>query len=204
MPNLDLKQLNQDLFIKGNGTASRTITIGQSANNPDLVAVNVPFANAKVNNQRFVFKDNLGASNPPTVNDDNTEGYEVGSRWIDVSNQREYICLETSTGVAVWKVITGPTGAVFSTATKTGAYTATINDHLILCDAVGGSFIITLPAAAVVTGLILHIKKIDSSGNTVTIDADASETIDKGLTAILTAQFEVVSIQSDGTEWWII
>ena len=204
MPDLDLKQLNQNLDIKGDGTASRTIIVGQSASNPDLIKLNVPFANAKVNNQRFVFKDNLSSTAAPAVTDDAAAGYEIGSRWIDITGQRSYVCLDATTGAAIWKVLTGPTGAVFNTGTKTGNYTATINDHLILCNASSGSFTITLPAVAIVTGLILHIKKIDISVNTVTIDGDGTETIDKGLTAILTAQFEVISIQSDGTEWWIL
>ncbi len=204
MPDLDLRQLDQNLDIKGDAVAPRTLTIGQQAINPDIVKLDVPFANAKVNDQRFVFKDNLGSTAAPTVTDDSAAGYETGSRWIDVTGQRAYVCLNATAGAAIWKVLTGPVGAVFNTVTKTGTYTPTINDHLVLCDTTGGSFAITLPPAGTVTGLILHIKKIDLNGNTVTIDGDGSETIDKGLTAIITTQFEVVSIQSDGTEWWII
>lgn len=39
----------------------------------------------------------------PTVNDDSTQGYAVGSRWIDTTNDREYICLGAATGAAVWR-----------------------------------------------------------------------------------------------------
>lgn len=63
---------------------------------------------------------------------------------------------------------------------------------------------ITLPPAADATGHIYFIKKIDSSANVVTIDPSGSETIDGGLTAVLTVQYEAITIQSDGTEWWIL
>jgi hypothetical protein len=38
---------------------------------------------------------------PGTGNDD-SEGYSVGSRWIDTTNAKEYVCLDASTGAAVW------------------------------------------------------------------------------------------------------
>lgn len=42
----------------------------------------------------------------PTVNDDGTQGYAVGSRWIDTTNNKEYVCLAAGTGAAVWKETT--------------------------------------------------------------------------------------------------
>jgi hypothetical protein len=42
----------------------------------------------------------------PTVSNDNTEGYEVGSLWRDITNKREWRCHDASTGAAVWVEIT--------------------------------------------------------------------------------------------------
>lgn len=95
-------------------------------------------------------------------------------------------------------------GFIAGLVTKTGAYTATAADYTIICNASGGAFTITLPAAASHTGRIYHIKKIDSSVNAVTVDGNVSETIDDGLTAVLTVQYESITIQSDGSEWWIL
>ena len=95
-------------------------------------------------------------------------------------------------------------GFIGNLVTKTSGYTATATDYTIMCNASGGSFTITLPAAASHADRIYHIKKIDSSANTVTVDGNASETIDDGLTAILTVQYESITIQSDGSEWWIL
>lgn len=52
-------------------------------------------------------KNNLGASAAPTVNDDSGSGYAVGSRWIDTTNDKEYVCLDASAGAAVWTETTG-------------------------------------------------------------------------------------------------
>lgn len=95
-------------------------------------------------------------------------------------------------------------GIQLNLVTKTGAYTATASDYTILCNAVGGAFTITLPAAASHTGRIYNIKKIDSSANAVTVDGNGGETIDGGVTAILTVQYESITIQSDGSNWHIL
>jgi len=88
--------------------------------------------------------------------------------------------------------------------TKTGNYTATAADYTIICDATSGAITITLPAASGATRRIYNIKKVDASGNTVTVDANASETIDGATTNVLSAQYSSVSIQCDGSNWWII
>ena len=85
-----------------------------------------------------------------------------------------------------------------SQATKTSAYTAATEEYLF-CDATSGAFSITLPAVS--AGLQYTIKKTDSSANLVTIDGNASEEIDGELTQVLTTQYDVITIVSDGTSW---
>ena len=68
----------------------------------------------------------------------------------------------------------------------------------------GGNITITLPAVSGCSGRIYHIKKIDSSAYTVTIDANSSETIDGALTQTLTTQYESITIQNNGSAWYII
>lgn len=64
---------------------------------------------------------------------------------------------------------------------------------------------ITLPAAtADLDGLVYVVKKVDSSGNTVTIDGNGSETIDGATTKVLSAQYDTVSIVCDGSNWLVI
>ncbi len=51
------------------------------------------------------------ATTAPTADDDTGDGYEVGSGWIDVTADKEYICLDATSTAAVWTETTGGTGA---------------------------------------------------------------------------------------------
>ncbi len=87
--------------------------------------------------------------------------------------------------------------------TITADLTLSVLDDLVYCDASSGAITVTLPAASGNSGRPLRIKKIDSSANTVTIDGNGSETIDDGLTAVLTDQYESVDLVCDGANWYI-
>ena len=91
-----------------------------------------------------------------------------------------------------------------SITTKTATYTATASDHTILCNNTGGAITINLPAAAGCSGRVYVIKKISGILLNVTIDPNASETIDGVLTRVLTTQYESIIIQCDGTSWFIL
>lgn len=104
----------------------------------------------------------------------------------------------TSTGLE-W----GSVSSNISISSISSATTASTHD-LYLCDASSAAFTLTLPAAASNTGKIYRIKKTDSSGNAVTVDGNASETIDGETTYLVTVQNGFVDIVSDGTNWQII
>ena len=88
--------------------------------------------------------------------------------------------------------------------TVTSATTIVGTDHTIFFDATAGAISQALPAAASHNGRIYSLKKIDSSGNAVTIDPNASETIDGATTISLSAQWQHARIQSNGTAWFRI
>ncbi len=88
--------------------------------------------------------------------------------------------------------------------TKTANYTASGNDYTILCNNTSAPITISLPTAVGCTGRIYVIKKISPAGNTVTVDGYLAETIDGSSTYLLTPQYSVVRIQSDGTSWWVL
>lgn len=94
--------------------------------------------------------------------------------------------------------------AAQSVTTKTTTYAATTSDDLILCDASGGAFTVTLYAASGNSGRVLKLKKTDSSVNAVTIDGNSSETIDGATTTTLSTQYEIVTIICDGSNWHIV
>lgn len=71
-------------------------------------------------------------------------------------------------------------------------------------DATAGARTAFLPPAASAIGKIVNVKKTDASANVVTVQASGAETIDGTNTRTLTAQYQSVQIQSDGTTWWIL
>lgn len=96
--------------------------------------------------------------------------------------------------------ILGKTAIVTATTT----YNATSSNCVILSDATGAGFTINLPAVATSTGIHLFIKKIDSTANVVTVDANASELIDGQLTQPISGQWNCMEIVCNGTAWYIV
>lgn len=101
--------------------------------------------------------------------------------------------------------VTATAGFKFNTvAAKTTTYTATTSDWFIPCDTTSAGFTLTLPAVSGNSGLSYIIKKISSDANVLTIDANASETIDGALTATLSVQYEAIQIFCNGSVWYIV
>lgn len=47
----------------------------------------------------------------PGVSDDSTAGYEIGALWINTTADTCYVCLDASSGAAVWKELTSTAGS---------------------------------------------------------------------------------------------
>ena len=139
-----------------------------------------------------------------------TESGTITNKWglYFVGGSRNYLAntlligTTTDNGVDKLQVNGSISGIGFKQAyvTKTGAYTATNDDYVIDCTS--GTFTVTLPASSGRTGRILIIK--NSGAGTITVDGNASETIDGATTYSLSVQYATVQIMSDGTNWKII
>lgn len=81
---------------------------------------------------------------------------------------------------------------------------ASVNDDIVLCDASTGALNLKLPQATDREGYIYRIKKTDSSVNAVTILRAGAATIDGANSVVLSSQHEVLTIVSDGSNWWVI
>lgn len=46
------------------------------------------------------------ATEAPDADNDVDEGYTPGSRWVDVTNDKSYVCLDNTDGAAVWTEVT--------------------------------------------------------------------------------------------------
>lgn len=100
------------------------------------------------------------------------------------------------------KLLTDNTGI----ATKTSAYTATLDDEVIFLNASGGGFALNLPAAASATGKQYVLCRTDTTiANDVTVTPNTgSETIDGSATFILKTKNDCIRIISNGSLWLML
>ena len=89
-------------------------------------------------------------------------------------------------------------------SSKTENYTIQLTDVIITVNAISTKITISLPTASSAENKLFYIKKIDSSDNSVFVDANGSETIDDCEKIEMTGQYDCITVVSDGTEWWIV
>ena len=85
---------------------------------------------------------------------------------------------------------------------KTGAYTVTSADTVVLADTSSGNFALTLPAASSVSNKVFRLKNIGA--NTLTINTTGSENIDGDTSVQLSTQYSIIDIISNGSNYYII
>lgn len=79
-------------------------------------------------NQLLGLLHKIDGTTAPTINEDAGDGYSVGSIWVDTTNDKSYICSDSTVGAAVWQQFsgTGVGGTVTLTGAVTGSGTGTI------------------------------------------------------------------------------
>lgn len=95
-------------------------------------------------------------------------------------------------------------GLITGYASKTADYTADEIGFLYEVDCTSAARTLTLPPAASYAGLLIAVKKADTTANVLTVDGNASETIDGDTAIYLTTKNEVVFLQSDGTNFKVV
>lgn len=88
--------------------------------------------------------------------------------------------------------------------TQSSVYTLGVNDHTLLANASVAGFTVNLPEASSIAGRIYTIKKTDPTANAVTIDGNASQTIDGATTASIITQYQAITVQAFNSNWLII
>lgn len=53
----------------------------------------------------------LDGTSAPTVNEDANDGFSVGSIWCDTTNDKAYVCVDSTATAAVWKEISNVSGS---------------------------------------------------------------------------------------------
>ena len=106
--------------------------------------------------KRATLLHKYNATANPGVTNDVSEGYEIGSLWVNVSTDAVYICADATDGAAVWTLVgapggSGPLGATYVTlstdATLTNERVLTTTASVVVVDGGAGSTV-TLERAA--------------------------------------------------------
>lgn len=92
-------------------------------------------------------------------------------------------------------------------STTATSYTLTNNDYVLLVSPTAGNTTVNLPAVAnIQPGRIYYVKRDATATNTVTLDGNASETINGATTRAVGAAGTAggAMIISDGTAWHVL
>ena len=81
-------------------------------------------------------KTNYTATTNPTAANDNTQRYAVGSKWINTSTGAYFVCVDASTGAAIWLA---PTSTVYAQEVVVGTGSETQSPVLGATPAGGGT-----------------------------------------------------------------
>jgi hypothetical protein len=101
---------------------------------------------------------------------------------------------------------TSPTFQVSTVTTGTTIVPATPPIRRVyLADTTGGNVIVALPNSTGWTGQMIHVKKITTNGQSVTVrSATGTATIDGSLDQSFTAPYTSIQVTTDGNNWYIV
>lgn len=108
--------------------------------------------------------------------------------------------LGVNSGLPTWV----DSNSTFTTSTKTSNYTISSTDTVVFANATSGNTTITLPVASSLNGYKFYIKRIDGSGNTVTVQRTGTDTIDGMTSFTLDQQYTALGVISNGSSWYIL
>jgi hypothetical protein len=132
--------------------------------------------------------------------------------WDDVAGNKitdSGVYIDTSNKMGIGQSIPSSTLTVAGSiavaiVTKSIDYSATVNDSVILIDAMSSDRTLSLPLASTCQGRQYNIKKIDATTNKVYISRTSADTIDGMTQRILNFQYQSITVISNGSNWFII
>ncbi|UYQ91675.1 hypothetical protein MKQ68_16420 [Chitinophaga horti] len=166
------------------GVASPAVTVDAVAKTINL---QIPEANSTTVTRGLVSNaDQVFAGNKSFES-----GVSVGSALVPTST----LSVEGSMSAAIKQVLTT-------------TYTLTASDYTIIAK-VNGASTFTLPTAASSKGRIYNIKKVPAVDGVyddyeITINVAGAGTIEAGATTSLSVAYSSLTVQSDGTQWYIL
>jgi len=183
--------------VLANSTARKTINLGTA---PDAGVV-------------WTITDTVGDAGSNNITINATGGQTIGgSASLTISTNNGRVSLK-STGSG-WTVLSnsvdanpgggGSGGNLSIQAQKTGNYTASANDVVLVNLATAGADVtVTLPPASLNSEVVVKIAGA-ANGYVATVDGHSSETIDGSATRTMDSDNEIMHVVSDGSNWWRI
>jgi len=145
-------------------------------------------------------KTNYSGTVAPTVTDDSSAGYSVGSIWIDTAKNATYINVGSAVGAASWKQFgNGPQWKVI-----TAAYNAVISDGLLV-NTSGVPVSVTLPAVASVGSVISFVDHTNTFYlNNLTILRNGNTIAGSATDLIVSTSGASFRLLYNGADWRVI
>jgi hypothetical protein len=154
------------------GTSLARDTVISSSNSDALVSFSAGTKDVFVDlpaSRAYTALHNFTATSAPGVSNDDSEDYAIGSRWIDVTNDKEYVALDVTTGAAVWTETTGSGGEWTLTGSDLAPNTpATTNVIIGGATAAAGDILLNADGSVVIneTGASLNpVLRIESASD---------------------------------------
>lgn len=130
--------------------------------------------------------------------------FDVSGHFSPYLGYIEQPTMNWETSDALTNLVFPLSNLVLQSATKTSGYTVTTSDRLLYANTSGGSITFALPAVAgVVANTVFSFVKTSAS-NTMTLDPNASETINGASTYAVTANYSRVDVYSNGSQWIVL
>ena len=130
-------------------------------------------------------------------------GNVAASQLVRTNSSSQLAAVTVGTGLS-FDGTTLTSAGTRSLATKSTTYSAATTDSVILANAAGGAFTVTLPTAVGNTGKIFTVKRTNSGSNNVTVGTTSAQTIDGATTYAITTQYQSIDLISNGSNWFII
>lgn len=189
------------------GSADNLDTIG-STDSPDGFPL---FIHQASDSRDITIKHNTGNIKcPGAVDIAITDASQVILMIYDAASEKWLVC-NSVVNAALLNSANSFAGMITFTKSVNFAYNAVSTNTtldatycVVSVDCTGGARTITLPTAVGIGGRQYTIRKLDASGNAVTIDGDGSETINGATTKALAAQYDVATIMSNGANWVVL
>lgn len=162
--------------------------------------------------------NNYAGTAAPTVNDDVTEGYSIGSLWIDTVANEAYRCVDATNGAAVWiestldaaeslAILEAHLYTVYNAGNVTGATTFDLDNGRTQKASMTGAVTIAVPSNGTEgRELILWLtpsganRDLDFNGS-ILIPTDSGITLPKTLTQ---DKLYIVKLVRNATAWMLV